>query len=186
MPAKIALFRGSFNPPGIHHRLVVEALVPHFDKIVVLPCGPRPDQLTINDVDPSHRASLLDIAFQKLPKAKVEVDLSDIEFANYATYDELEARHSHLGELWHVIGTDIFECSDASSASASWMDAEPDNKMQSELNFCVVAPHGREIKAGELPPKHFIVQLTEPSSATSSEIREKIFKRQPYTALVTP
>ena len=43
----------------------------------------------------------MDIAFQKLPK--VEVDLSDIEFENFATYDQLEVRHAHLGELWHVI-----------------------------------------------------------------------------------
>src|SRR5205823_5503850 len=127
MPQKIALFRGSFNPPGVHHRLVAEAMIPHFDKIIVLPCGPRPDQLTLNDVDPSHRASLLDIAFQKVPK--VEVDLSDIEFGNYASFGQLQARHAHLGELWHVIGADTLECRDSGSASTSELQSEPASEM---------------------------------------------------------
>ena len=76
MPQRIAVFGGSFNPPGLHHRLVAEALVGHFDRIIVVPCGPRPDKLTTNDVETVYRAALADIAFRDLPR--VEVDLFDL------------------------------------------------------------------------------------------------------------
>ena len=68
MPRHIAIFGGSFNPPGLHHRLVVEELVRQFDEVIVVPCGPRPDQPTTVDVDTVHRAALADSAFRDLPK----------------------------------------------------------------------------------------------------------------------
>ena len=49
---RIAVFGGSFNPPGKHHRLIAELLAKDFDKVLVVPCGPRPDKATTQEIDP--------------------------------------------------------------------------------------------------------------------------------------
>lgn len=180
---KIAIFGGSFNPPGIHHRLVVEALVPHFDKIIVIPCGPRPDKETTNDIEPWHRAALTDIVFRDI--AKVEVDLFDLELASFTPNDIFEKRYGHLGEIWHVIGSDLSQSGGKgeSAIHGYWDNGE---KMWKELNFCITAREGYEVSDDDLPPNSQLIRLPENSSGASSDIRELIFKRLPYAEMVTP
>jgi len=181
MRHKVAIFGGSFNPPGTHHRLVAEALIPHFDKIIVLPCGPRPDKPTVNDVEPWHRAALADIAFRGLPK--VEVDLSDLELSDFTTNDLIEARFGHLGELWHVVGSDLAEggAEGASTIQTTWKEGPT---MWRKLRFCIMARPGHELKRGDHPPHHMFLQLEKPSSGASDDIREKIFRRIDYLEMV--
>jgi NAD+ kinase len=183
MANKIAIFGGSFNPPGTHHRLVVESLIPHFDRIIVLPCGPRPDKPTTNDVDPWHRGALTDIAFRGLDK--VEVDLSDLECAQFTTNDKFADRYGHLGEIWHVIGSDLSE-GGSTGQSAIHRYWELGAEMWNTLNFCVVARAGYSVTEADVPPRGMLVQLDTQSSGASSDIRERIFKRQPYAQFVTP
>ena len=76
MTMKIAAFGGSFNPPGLHHRAIAEALARQFDRVDVIPCGPRPDKATVDDVDPAHRAAMAHLMFQGIPN--VRVDESDL------------------------------------------------------------------------------------------------------------
>ena len=73
MRPQIAIFGGSFNPPGLHHRQIVEVMSREFDSVIVVPCGPRPDKETVNDVDPVHRAALADIAFRGIDRVQVEL-----------------------------------------------------------------------------------------------------------------
>ena len=51
---KIGIFGGSFNPPGKHHRDIVEKLSDFFDEIIIVPCGGRPDKNFYN-VASEHR-----------------------------------------------------------------------------------------------------------------------------------
>lgn len=183
MRPRIAIFGGSFNPPGVHHRAVAEALAPHFDKIIVVPCGPRPDKPTTNDVEPWHRAALADIAFRGIPK--VEVDLFDLELASFTTNDAFEARYAHLGDLWHVIGSDL-SAGGGREQSAIHRYWDRGREMWQELNFCVMAREGYEADSADLPPRHQLIRLPTESPGSSSEIREKIFKRLPYASLVSP
>lgn len=183
MRPKIAIFGGSFNPPGTHHRAVAEALVPHFDKIIVVPCGPRPDKLATNDVEPWHRAALADIAFRDIPK--VEVDLFDLESATFTTNDALEARYSPLGEVWHVIGSDLSK-GGGRQQSAIHLYWDGGHEMWHKLNFCVIAREGYEMEPGDLSPKSQLIRLPPQIGRASAEIREVIFRRQPYLDLVTP
>jgi NAD kinase/nicotinic acid mononucleotide adenylyltransferase len=178
MRPKIAIFGGSFNPPGTHHRDVAKVLIPHFDRIIVLPCGPRPDKPTTNDVDPWHRASLADIAFKGLPK--VEVDLSDLELASFTTNDQFETRYGEYGEVWHVIGSDL-SVGGGDGNSVIQRQWDGGSEMWQQLHFCVVAPQGYRLNKVDLPPKHMVLEA---GSGASSEIREKIFKREPYADLV--
>ena len=184
MRPKIAIFGGSFNPPGTHHRAVAEALIPHFDRIIVVPCGPRPDKLTTNDVEPWHRAALADIAFRGLPK--VEVDLFDLELASFTTNDAFEARYGAEGEVWHVIGSDL-SAGGGSGQSAVHLCWDRGEEMWRGLNFCVIGRDGYKVTAADLPPKHLLVPVLAPGrSGASADIRERIFKRQPYGTMVMP
>lgn len=183
MSPKVAVFGGSFNPPGIRHRLVAEALVPHFDKIIVVPAGPRPDKGIANDVDPWHRAALADIAFRGVPK--VEVDLSDLELGVFTSNDALQARYAGQGEVWHVVGSNL-TAGGGSGASAIQQAWERGPELWQELNFCVAARVEYDVHPEDLPPKNQLVQLAHPGSGDSAEIRELIFRRQPYAELVPP
>ena len=180
---KIAIFGGSFNPPGVHHMWVVEALVPHFDKIIVIPYGPRPDKETTNNIEPWHRAALTDIAFRDI--AKVEVDLFDLELASFTPNDAFEERYGHLGEIWHVIGSDLSQ-GGGDNTSAIHRHWDSGERLWKELNFCVTAHQCCEVQEDDLPPNSMLIPLPEKSSVTSSDIRERIFKRLPYSDMVTP
>src|SRR3954454_21375778 len=105
MSKRIAVFGGSFNPPALHHRKLVEDLLPHFDEVVVVPCGPRPDKPTTNDVDPIHRAIMGDLTFRNLDRVRVE--LFDLEQSTFSRTHELDERFRAEGEPWHVVGSDI-------------------------------------------------------------------------------
>ena len=155
--------------------------MPHFDKIIVIPCGPRPDKQTTNDVEPWHRAALADITFRGMPK--VEVDLFDLELANFTTNDVFETRYGHLGELWHVIGSDLSK-GGGTKESAIHLYWDRGHEMWCDLNFCVMSHDGYEVEPADLPPRHHLIHLPPQLSGASSEIRELIFKRQPYASLV--
>lgn len=179
---KIAIYGGSFNPPGSHHRLIVEALIPHFDKIIIIPCGPRPDKETTNDTEPWHRAALTDIAFRDIEK--VEVDLFDLELASFTPNDVFDLRYGHLGEIWHVIGADLSHggATGTSTIHRCW-DKGP--QMWQNLNFCIMASHADPFLETDLPPNSQLIRLPENTPCASSDIRELIFKRLPYTEKVS-
>ena len=80
MHRKIAVYGGSFNPPGLHHRHIVQELCRHFDSVLVVPCGPRPEKPSNDSIPPVYRAAMADVIFSGLPQ--VEVDLFDLEREN--------------------------------------------------------------------------------------------------------
>src|SRR5271168_2637611 len=98
MGQRIAVFGGSFNPPGRHHRLMAELLAKDFNKVLVVPCGLRPDKATTQDIDPIRRAALVELAFRDVPKVKI--DNSDLEHRVFTRTHELQRRYEPHGELW--------------------------------------------------------------------------------------
>src|SRR5438067_12122343 len=87
---RLALYGGSFNPPGEHHRAAASALAQHVDQVVVIPCGPRPDKPVTHDVPAIHRAAMVDMTFRREPKTRV--DLLDLEASRFTPHHELERR----------------------------------------------------------------------------------------------
>src|SRR5512133_3924692 len=101
----IAVFGGSFNPPGMHHRRIAERLAREFDEVVVVPCGPRPDKPITDDVPPTHRAAMVDLGFRGLERVRVE--LFDLETSTFTRTYQLEERFQASGDVYHVVGTDL-------------------------------------------------------------------------------
>ncbi len=184
MSKNIVLFGGSFNPPGRHHRRIAEALLRQFDEVIVVPCGPRPDKLTINDVEPIFRATLVSIGFAGLPR--VEVDLFDLEQAAFTRTHELDARYAARGEVWHLVGGDAVAGGGAgrSFIHRVWHEGP---RLWETLRFAVAAREAADLvlETGDLPPRHQFVDLPA-SPGASSTIRENIFRREPFAHLVTP
>lgn len=180
MRPQIAIFGGSFNPPGLDHRHVAEIMSREFDSVIVVPCGPRPDQQTVNDVDPVHRAALADIAFRGIDR--VQVELFDLEHSGYTLTDELQERYKDRGDLWHVVGSDLTQGGTESVIHRDW---ERGVAMWSNLNFAITTREGYPCKEGELPPQSRVIPTDLSASGASSLIRELIFKREPYAHFVT-
>ena len=181
MTRTVALFGGSFNPPGLHHHNVAKALSPLFDEVLVVPCGPRPDKLVTNDLEPVYRAAMCDIAFRNLPK--VSVELFDLEQATFTRTQELAARFSDRGEIWHVVETALTEGGGAGQ-SAIHRNWEHGARLWQEGRFVVIAGKGDEPDPADLPPHHKLVHLN--SEGSSTEIRERLYHRKPYQQMLTP
>jgi len=178
---RIAVFGGSFNPPGSHHRLIAERLAKDFDKVLVVVCGPRPDKATTQDIDPVYRAALADLAFHDLPK--VEIDNSDLEHAVFTRTHELQSRHESQGELWHVIGSDL-AAGGGKGQSFVHRVWEEGARLWQELNFVVVKRPGYDLAPEDLPPHHVLMELGLPGS--SSSIRDDLFHRRDVHDRVDP
>jgi NAD+ kinase len=178
---RIAIFGGSFNPPGRHHRLIAERLADDFDKVLIVACGPRPDKATTQDIEPVYRAALVDLAFHGLPK--VEIDNSDLEHAIFTRTHELQSRHESQGELWHVIGADLAAGGGRAQSFIHrvWQDGA---RLWQELNFIVVKRPGYDLAPEDFPPRHILLELAAPVSSTA--IREDLFHRRDVSDRVDP
>jgi len=180
MPKKIALFGGSFNPPGIHHRAIAEELTRHFDQVIVIPCGPRPDKPITNSVEPIYRATMVDMTFQGLPKVRVE--LFDLEGSTFTRTMALDEMFRSEGEVWHVVGTDLI-AGGGQGQSFIQREWEQGVKLWKEGRFVVINRTGLPLENRDLPPNHRLIQKT--FEGASSQIREQILKRRPLAGLVT-
>ena len=181
MPDRIALFGGSFNPPGLHHRQIAEQLAQHFDTVLVVPCGPRADKTTTNLLPPVFRAALADMAFEGLPK--VEVDLFDLEQDVFTRSHELDRRYNSRGEVWHVVGADLVQggSQGQSPIQRTW---EHGISLWNNARFVVLHRHGVAFDIADLPPHREVIEIDIPGA--SSDIRDRLARGKDVSELVTP
>ncbi len=180
MTRRLAIFGGSFNPPGLHHRAIAEELSRYFDEVVVVPCGPRPDKPATNEVDTVARATMVDATFRKL--AGVRVDLFDLEQATFTLTHRLDEIYRGEGEVWHVVGTDLTEPGEdgLSFIQRSWVKGA---EIWSSLRFAIFVRPGYDASKSELPPHHELFPMQ--GTGASATIRERVFKHEPIADLVT-
>jgi nicotinate (nicotinamide) nucleotide adenylyltransferase len=175
----VAVYGGTFSPPGLHHRAIVQELARQFDHVIVVPCGPRPDKPATSDVDPIYRAALADIAFRRIPS--VEVDLFDLEQATFTRTHELTDRYQDRGEVWHVVGSDLLT-GGASGRSFIHKTWEHGPQLWQSLNFAVLKRPGHLLGPGDLPPHHRLIDLA--FDGSSAVIRERLYHRESVKGLV--
>jgi NAD+ kinase len=177
----LAIYGGSFNPPGRHHRATAEMLCRHFDEVVILPCGPRPDKPVTNDVEPIHRAAMVDLNFRGIPKARVE--LFDLESSTFTRTYDLDLRFQAEGIVWHVVADEFVRGapSGESSIEREWTRGR---ELWQEANFAILNRSGDPIDPADLPPRHRLFEVERDGS--SQVIRNRAFHRQPIGELVVP
>jgi len=172
-PRRMAIFGGSFNPPGVHHRRIAQALAERFQEVVVVPCGPRPDKPVTNDVPSVYRATMADMTFRDL--AGVRVDLFDLESGTFTRTHELENRYGGEGETWHVVGGDLLT-GGARGASPIHTDWKHGGDIWARLRYVVLKRPGFPFDPADLPPNHQVLEIQVPGS--SSELRDDLFHRR--------
>jgi len=178
---RIAIFGGSFNPPGLHHRAIAALLAREFDEVRVIPCGPRPDKLVTGCIPPIYRAALCDLAFGDLPH--VVVDLFDLEQASFTRNHELQTRFEASSEVWHVVGADLIAggSDGASAIQRSWAQGV---ELWQKACFAVLTRPGHAIDTADLPPHSKLFTITEEGS--SSAIRDALSRDDDVESLVSP
>jgi nicotinate (nicotinamide) nucleotide adenylyltransferase len=181
---RIAVFGLSANPPGENHRSIVMALSRKYDKVIVVPCGPRPDKETTNDIPSLDRAVMTDMTFGDIPK--VEIDLADLEQSVFTRTHVLLDRYAEQGEIFLVVGSDLIQGGQGGKSiiQCEWEDGD---RLWREANFTVIARSGYPFHLKDLPP-HTDESFSqkEALSGSSTEIRRKIFEHKPFKELVTP
>ena len=178
---RIAVFGGSFNPPGIHHRATAEVLARHFDQVIVVPCGPRPDKPVTNDVPSAHRAAMVDLAFRGIDR--VRVDLFDLELGVFSRTHELDERYRGEGEAWHVVSSSLLASrpDEPNVILREWARGE---EVWADCRVVVIQLPGEILDPDKLPPRHMMLSVD--IGGDSRIIRERVYQHKPVTDMVTP
>lgn len=173
MQKNVAIFSGRFNPPGLGHQLTAIELAKHFDEVIVVPCGPRPEKPLAVDIPPFYRAALVDLAFGQLPR--VTVDLFDMEAGTFSRTHELQQRYQDRGQLWHVVGTTMVT-GGAQGKSLVHTQWEFGPRLWEELNFVVLDDGAQTFDPADLPPHHCLIRV--PRITSGANLRQALYNRE--------
>ena len=177
MSKTIAIFGGSLNPPHNGHVELARFAEAAFGTTHEIPCGARPDKLTVADIDPVHRAAMADLAFRDLPDSTVCLD--DLERGEFTRTIDLDRKYRALGfEPWHVIGSEFIVGGDKAEM-LTWRDGP---SIWRDLNWAIVERPGYSFTAADLPPHAKVIGKG--TDGRSTDIRSLIFNRQPFRHLV--
>lgn len=181
MTRKVVLFRGGFNPAGLHHRVIAQMLSDRFDEVIVVPTGPNPNEPSSFNTPPIFRAAMVDMTFRGLPK--VRVDLFELEYSCALPAQEIEQRYQPEGEIWHVVAPWMISGGRQASSliHRKWLNAE---EVWRSARFCVVQRPDETLDPADLPPSAMVVPVS--CLATSRAIRDRIFHRQSTSEWVVP
>lgn len=179
---RLALFGGSFNPPTTAHFGIVEELLRRFDRVVVIPCGIRPDKPSTEEVSLADRCELARIAFAGV-SPRLALDLTDLEQGIFTRTHGLEARYGDEDDAWHVVGTDIIVPDQQGRVQIKdvW---EQGRIMWNALSYAIITRGGHDLDGVELPPHHELVPLNLVGSST--DVKAGIKQGKPWKHLVTP
>jgi len=182
MSKRIAVFGGSFNPPGTHHQEIALILSKWFDEVLVVPCGDRNDKPTTGSTAATHRAKMAELAFDNIAP-NVRVDNFDLHGGMFTPMFKLQERYAPLGEVWHIIGTDLVTggAFGASDIQRYWKNGR---ELWTNLNFAICLRAGVPLEYHDLPP-HRRVFLTG-SDGASKTIRQRLQNRHSVAGLVSP
>lgn len=181
MPKSIAIFGGSFNPPGNHHAAIAARLAQAFDEVRVIPCGPRPDKPVTGSVPSVYRAALVDIVFGGMDR--VTVDLSDFEQDTFTRNHELQTRFEAEGEIWHVVGADLISGGGRGESliQRTWAHGMA---LWQQAKFAVLRRPGYALEECDLPPQSRVIDVL--VEGASTVIRESLSQDKDVSRLLHP
>lgn len=178
---KIALFGFSANPPHIGHREMVKSLAGHYDLVVVIPCGERPDKSY--KIANAHRLNMTKIFFDEIVSCGFEnVVLSD--------EDVFEKEHAKTWELYQryrskfpddkivvVVGSDILP------AICKWWAYG--KNLWDEASFAIFVRDKKHFKDIDLPPRNEILLCQfDATKFSSTVVRQRLEKGDDVLGLI--
>lgn len=165
MTKRLVIFGGSFDPPGIHHVLIAFYLSAHYDDVVVLPCGQRPDQKL---ADGRHRAMMVESAFNGIHG--VRVDDTDVRKPTFERMCETIERLRPQGDLTIFVGDDLLTSADGRMPIRdSWKDGA---RLWQKEKFAILPRLHSATRLTDIPPRSTVYGYMVTGSST--KIRECI------------
>jgi nicotinate (nicotinamide) nucleotide adenylyltransferase len=182
MRPTIGVFGGSFNPPTIDHLIIAEKAAAAFGKLVILPCGMRPDKSTTNSIATNHRINLVILGFAGLP-SNVSLIIDDVAKEHFTPTWQLQQQLSRRGEIWHIVGADLVQGGShgQSEIQLRWQHGQA---IWQWLNFGVVTRCGYPLSSDDLPPHHQLLDWQ--CTRSSTQVRQRSKAGQPIDGLVIP
>lgn len=176
----VAIIGGAFNPPHNGHLEIARICSERFDEVIIIPCALRPEKPELAFLTPIDRMMLCTLAFESVPQTRLEFfDLPNLVFSK--TY-ELQKMFEHMGQIWHVIGSDNFQpLRDGRQYFRHWERGE---EMWQTFNFAIMVEQEFPVRPADIPPHR---QLFYPKSKVhSSDIRALVCEGKPISGLVPP
>lgn len=185
LPVRRVVYGGSFDPPGLHHLFCIGAALSSFDIVHVVPCGPRSEKESVNQIPLRYRHEMVELAFGKTPG--VELDWRDLDSGKFTPTHELAKIYQELfpgDEIRFLIGSDwiVGGRNGKSKIQESWRQGE---RIWRDLNW-VVIPRDVELISSEDLPIRSVVVGTETYFGSSSGIRQKVARGESIEKLVSP
>lgn len=184
---RVIIYGGSFNPPALNHSAIIEGLAPKvdFSRLIILPCGSRPDKPGVDSIDSKHRREIIALAFQGI--RGVEIDFTDLENESFTPNVDLEVRYQEFfptSEIWFVIGPDIIKggASGQSQIHTTWRKGA---WVWQNQKFIVVHSSLDQIDHSDLPPRAEVIEI-QSLSGRSTHVRKCIQEGQPFEHMVDP
>jgi NAD+ kinase len=183
-PRQVAVYTGSFDPPTLFHRTVVEQLrAAGFDEVVIRPTGPRLDRHETEHAATIHRAVMTDLAFR--PLTGVRVDLTDLDDQTFTPHHALEAEYAARGEVWHVVSDEFVSHGrdGLSTVQTRWVSGP---ELWEQSRFVVIHPAGSPPDPADLPPTCRLVAAD--GATPTADIRAMVYGGGPgaVDGLVAP
>jgi NAD+ kinase len=179
----VVIIGGSFNPPGRHHELIIRTIKSKSEKVVVVPCGPRPDKASANIISHCHKKELVNLAFGSIPG--IDIDFEDLDSGIYTPTYCIDEKYEKLypgWQIWHMVGSDLVE-----NARKS------DSDIQREWNYgriiwnwlywTVVYRPGYHVDAADMPPRSRLIEVPG-LIGSGTMIRQLIAQDRPIGHLV--
>lgn len=104
---KTAIFGGTFNPPHIGHRFMLEGVskLDEIEKILVMPAKTPPHK-SGEIVSAEHRVNMCRLAFDGVPKAEISLEELSLEGKNYTVNTLERLKQKGIKNPVWVIGGD--------------------------------------------------------------------------------
>lgn len=184
--SKIIIFGTSCNPFGNHHLRIIRALLEKFGRVLVYPCGNRPeDKPSTLLASPRDKIEMLGLGL--LGTTNVFMDCHDL-VANTFTptwkLDQIYKKEFPKSEVWHVVGGDLVQggANINSEIQKKWQRGK---EVWSNLNWVVIHHPGCTVNGKDLPPHSELVKLPE-FGGRSTYIRNRVRLGISITDLVPP
>lgn len=177
----LVIYGGSFNPPGVHHERIAEALDHKFQSGAIVPCGNGRPGKTAPAASPAHRRELCIRAFQK---RTISLDDQDLITNAFTPLVDMQARYaSQARQVWHVIGSDLIQGGEDGNSEIQrlWKNGRI---AWNQIHFVIVERPGYPVRGPDLPARHRILRGVH-VDGSSSKIRERIRTRGQWHHLVS-
>ena len=174
---RIAIFGGAFDPPGLHHRAIAQAVAATIDEVLVVPSGPRKDKV---ELTPARvRLAMCYRTFLALPKVRIDEQFMD----RYVPTIAMIRSYGIEDEFSLVVGSDLIAGgrNNESTIQKTWYYG---SILWELTNFIIVPRDGYPLQVTDLPPSAKVIFVN--THGASTDIRELVQTHQPYEHLVTP